>query len=1007
MPRLDIYGNPMPSVDDLLPHLTPDQSQSLSGSVLNAGLSGLSFLGNVLDTPGSIARGLLAGDPGRAFGGILNPDERVRGAELIGGSKDDPLLSGMGLAGMGVDILTDPLTFLSFGGSAVNKLGQAAKKIGVLPATGSARAAGLGAREASALMKTTGMPASEVVGKSLGGHMGIGLPFGDNLATFNLAPLGQGIADFATGVNNIAGKIPVAGPLLHGVESMIGAVADPLKRAGSALFDPAVGGAFDATKQGVNRETYAVAQKARTRSLLEDVAPTARAYGQDALAGTQELRQLAENVIQPGQATPGASRAIGVAQPRQANALAEAQAAGLDIKGYDNFLHRQVLKPELDVAREAGKGNPALKPFATSMIEREQLLRDIPGGTETLNKIVMDQRVGTQARTAADTATAAGILVNDYGISSLKAPQLAEYIWGLHPERQKIGMFSNSPMTDFETGMGSLRAATATAKKMTEIIAREATPQAMAGGRSVKDVISNLGLTSKAEDNLLHAMGQGQLATSQAGKNFLATQHIPRELADALENGVKGFTTPDALKPVLSVIDSATQFLKGRCTSAFPAFHTRNLASGAWQNFIQHGVETPGNYGAAMKAIRGQEIPGISQTPYFKGKGLNDLQATQQFSDLAFAHGMTGQATKNMIGPQAAEDLAMRIPGLMPGREAGLDAGKAFVRDWIPRSGEAANPLNMRGVFGQETSKFAPVAAGQKLGNEIEDMGRIAGFYGMIKKGYIPEEAAALTKAAQVDYSQLTGFEREIARRVIPFYGFMRGNVPWQVKQLMENPGGLVGQTIKGTAKGREEGGFEPPFLAPGTAIPMGKEEGGVRRYLTGLGLPYEQLGELFSPTKMAGNVSPYIKAPIEWLTNRQLYSGRDLRDLHSRLEDLVGTPVSRGAENLVMNSPASRAVTTIGTLADNRKTWLDKLVNLGTGVKLTDVNVDQSRNAALREGMMDELRGQPGVGMYSRMYFKPEEIANMSPRQQALARLYMDQERKNREAARQKAGAR
>jgi hypothetical protein len=46
-------------------------------------LDALGAIGNVLDTPGSVARGLLAGDPSRAIGGILDPEKRVGGREML------------------------------------------------------------------------------------------------------------------------------------------------------------------------------------------------------------------------------------------------------------------------------------------------------------------------------------------------------------------------------------------------------------------------------------------------------------------------------------------------------------------------------------------------------------------------------------------------------------------------------------------------------------------------------------------------------------------------------------------------------------------------------------------------------------------------------------------------------------------------------------------------------------------------------------------------------------
>src|SRR5689334_6627276 len=66
----------------------------------------LSGAGYVLDTPGSLVRGLVAGEPGRALGGLLDPSQRVSGDELAGN-----LGMGEGLGrtavGFGADVLSN------------------------------------------------------------------------------------------------------------------------------------------------------------------------------------------------------------------------------------------------------------------------------------------------------------------------------------------------------------------------------------------------------------------------------------------------------------------------------------------------------------------------------------------------------------------------------------------------------------------------------------------------------------------------------------------------------------------------------------------------------------------------------------------------------------------------------------------------------------------------------------------------------------------------------------
>lgn len=101
--------------------------------ILGGGLNTLSTIGHVLDTPASVVRGLAGGVVGvndweRAFTGIFSIDNRVTGTELLGGEKDEFTWRGLGL-----EILTDPLTYVTLG--AKTAVGETAKRLKHLEAS--------------------------------------------------------------------------------------------------------------------------------------------------------------------------------------------------------------------------------------------------------------------------------------------------------------------------------------------------------------------------------------------------------------------------------------------------------------------------------------------------------------------------------------------------------------------------------------------------------------------------------------------------------------------------------------------------------------------------------------------------------------------------------------------------------------------------------------------------------------------------------------------------------
>lgn len=86
---------------------------------MSALLDALGFVGNVLDTPGSILRGLMAGDPGKAFSGVLDPSQRVSGRDMLQrwgalGENEEGLDAG-DVGGFLAEMITDPVNLLGVG----------------------------------------------------------------------------------------------------------------------------------------------------------------------------------------------------------------------------------------------------------------------------------------------------------------------------------------------------------------------------------------------------------------------------------------------------------------------------------------------------------------------------------------------------------------------------------------------------------------------------------------------------------------------------------------------------------------------------------------------------------------------------------------------------------------------------------------------------------------------------------------------------------------------------
>ena len=245
-----LYGRPSAKREPSLPPLSLEEEEGLLSKIGHGALSGLGWAGSSLDKAfgGRAIRGLLGGRPEELLSaiplsdtlGITNPADAVSGAELLG-KKDADFLSAEGIGGMGLEMLLDPGTYLTFGAkSAATPLGKIAAKAGLRPATAQAvKGFSVGmpeletlARAATGFKQQGPLPLKalqEFAGKPLGGHVGLGIPFTDIGTTFDLSkPL------------EVAGRFADAVPGASRFGSWAADKTGPLRRGFSQLFDKPV-----------------------------------------------------------------------------------------------------------------------------------------------------------------------------------------------------------------------------------------------------------------------------------------------------------------------------------------------------------------------------------------------------------------------------------------------------------------------------------------------------------------------------------------------------------------------------------------------------------------------------------------------------------------------------------------------------------------------------------------------------------------------------------------------
>jgi len=1027
-------------------------------------VGGLSYVGGSLDKAfgGRAIRGLLGGRSREALSilpfsdalGLTDPTESVSGMELFGVNPEDAGL-GQHALGIGAELALDPATYLTFGGSALSKLGLAAKKAGALPGTMSGRIRGLaaGTPEAAALASHLAVPEADVVGRSLGGLAGLRLPFTEASTAVGTGPTARSVAD---ALGSIWDKAVYSRP----------------GRVTSALFDPNVNIAGKAPMSEAGQRA-ARAQQGNLRKAETGARALVTKYGHQLddmglLDYGTELRSALE-----GTAAVRPEFAPMVAEMRsQLDAWKDAaRGIGRDtgdlVDRFIDYFPRQKtpLEPKTAAARKAAKQGKIFETQSPNQLRRMDELRDLPRGTEAINQIVMDAAArpqpGNSVKAAAhvrhtylggsyaDDAQRAALQIKNpppeipgpvagkmvpnpdfVRLTELnrihdQSHQLASFAGAQPAERvtDQLKLFANHPVSDLSAYALKHERAQAATNAVHDMLAATVSDMVSPNSKPLLEVLERAGLKEQlhgaggAQTTLLkRLLGNFKLAPGSTVQD-LSRFHVPGEIIDDVIRYADGFNFPSVMQPVLEGWDSYTNLLKGHLAGSLlgPAFHSRNALTGAFMNWI--GGARDARFGAldprswftpfadSIAARSGKLIPGSNQIRGLTGK--TEQEATRLLLDEMHNHAVRpgiGSLVNEIasISDHAAGDAGkLKLPG-EPGETL-----VGILKQGMPSTVAQANPLNLRGVGGRLEDTFAPVAAGRKLAELVDDQNRISAYLAYRRQGFEPEMAAARAKAIHYDYTRLTPFERQVMRRAIPFYSWIRQNIPAMVNQLATEPGGKLAAAIRATGDARniDAEGFMPPQIGEGLAIPVGSEdETGRRRFITNLGLPFEDAFDLLgagtnplqrSLQKAISMLNPLIKGPIEVAAGRQMHSGRELEDLYARTG-------SSTADQIIMNSPASRLLTTLGTLTDVRKGASGIATNLLGPGRISDVQMDRARNVAAREVIEQTLQSNPNFRIFDRLQIRPEAATNLTPQELTLMRLYQTLEQEARQRAQQ-----
>ncbi len=514
------------------------------------------------------------------------------------------------------------------------------------------------------------------------------------------------------------------------------------------------------------------------------------------------------------------------------------------------------------------------------------------------------------------------------------------------------------------------------------------------GGVSVAEILKNSPFDNDNMRNLVvdQFKKSGALKATETEK-ALRDVYLPAAVAQDLTQFGKPFQQTRETKPLWKAFDQATSLNKISQTTVFPftvPTLMRNWLTEAWTN-LRHGVGLE-PWQAAAELRGGGAVERMTKLP--QAAGMTAEEATKLYRDLAYQHGIDvpfgREATAELVG-RAAHDTNM-VGTLGP-----LSVPQKSLWDMVKESvtgfggpGPLKDKLKVRGIGGATETTLPPVKSAQEMMHAVDQAGRHSAFFGGLQQGLEPAVAAERAKWMRMGSEDLTPWERTWATRMLPYYRWMRTSIPSTLQDIAAHPGGLNAQTIRLANSLRENEGFIPDYVGEGLALPLGgRTPEGTQRYLSRFGLPFEELNKLASTgahplqrtmQQLAGNLNPFLKNPIEFMTGTQLYSGRHIDDLYNRT----------GLDQLLGMTPLMTPARFGSRLLDyERKNPLATIAQLASPATVTDADMNRALIVEGRRMLESELSASPMIRQFSRPYVPNEFRGQLSPHDERVMELY------------------
>lgn len=961
----------------------------------------------------------------------LSDTNRTTGRGLLekyGMAKNRSGLDMGDVAGVGAEILLDPTNWITLGGKTA--VGQLAQKAGKLTPSLSR-----GISKGERALATFHLPLSNEV----------------------LGQVGTGAASrkIAGKVDRLAKNVRDTAPVRYAAQLLsapnLGRSTSEIQKVARDAF-----GGIEEAKQRATQTTLEHAQRLRDAGMLDT-----KAMG--------NLRRIVEGVqgTSPSLDPSGVAADLVAERSRLAAIAKDYGWSDKELKDIVDWSHRRALASPGDVRA----GSAPLNINNPKMMSRFDIFRGFEEGTEGVNRLAQDADIAaimTKARASnrprrkvikdlykTIESKYGNTITKDYDaygkfdsagnpIQKDRWKGLATYLYKRWtPEVQKQGIFGNI-LADAH----GYRQAIETKKELSDRIyswlGSNAKPVANPDATKHMTITEVLkqgsnGLILAKEDattgevygvlpKIMELSGLGKPATLKEAKEFGA-RVVDRRLGQDLAGTWDATKFSKDITPLGKTAKSATSLFKAGVLT-HPARYIRDLMGATFRNF-EEGALSPQSFQEGVALAVGKNPETLKDHPlikqYLASKGVTSPTAKQagDAARILVASHLPGGTIASEAGDTAAavDPTLQSILGALPGNgydglgSVAKDVGNAFIGRKPGTTWK--NPLGIKGVWNAEDTTFAPVKAGELVGDVADKAGRIPAFLELTRQGWSPMEAARKIGEMQTVYhgSYYTPTERQWLKNIFPFYSFQKNQLGYTAKNLLESQGGSrLGNVIKATSRASAEDPYVPDHVRQTSSIRLGDKPGDTRSYLTSLGLMHEdpasQLGTALnfdvrdSLLEAMSNMNPLVKAFTEWGTGRTAFQrgpsgGRDIEELDPTVGRIISNIsdymtgertrkpdpfINRQVEFLLANLPTSRWMTTLRTLSDPRKNALEKLLNTTTGMRISDVSPGMMDR--VKSDYVDQIMSDMGASRFTNMGFTENQEQAMDPETLIRAKL-------------------